>query len=152
VNWTLNMSDSQSHQSPMDLNRCVGCKGFADDSSESGLVCNGCHQWQHVKCAGWTDEAYKTIRPQPGFRFFCAQCLPGVDHLLPPTNQEIHADRFTQLELRVGRLEKSMISGRFIGSLVSSLSIVSSFHLPKNMSSPAKISMRCVYCVYLDML
>jgi len=116
-----NKNSSQSVTDP-----CICCRKNVDDHDKA-LECDQCKLWVHAKCAGWTEDAYKAVKQQPGFRFFCTVCLPTIDALrslsqeictikeeLSNVNQEVSSikDEFStimaQFEVRLHRIETTM--------------------------------------------
>ena len=102
------MTRKSSQSQPSDP--CVKCRKNVN-VNDDGILCDYCKQWIHLKCAGWTLDAYLVIEKLPGFKYFCSCCSPNVDRILDMEKRL--SDFEERLEARMSRLEQTFTNANF---------------------------------------
>ena len=110
------MTSSDGQASSVELEKCLRCKKPVKDK-ESGLECDLCHYWFHIKCEGVGadmykamqkfEEAVKTGKTQSAVKWFCDCCARTVDKIICRLD-ELAKDQARMTELIDNLKQKQM--------------------------------------------
>lgn len=76
--------------------RCGDC-GKAVNDADSGVMCEICEKWFHIKCENIGDPMYKAMMQFKALHWYCETCSLGAEKMMT---------MLTKLEGRVQKLEK----------------------------------------------
>ena len=61
---------------PVTRDMCGACD-FKVEDDDAAVLCDGCNQWEHLRCSAMDKETYEWLKehPTPHLVFICTACL-----------------------------------------------------------------------------